>query len=153
MDQVYNQEFTLLLVNVLSYLVQARFHSCVGLAIGVWLLVSFSISLFHLFSTYFLITIRIHIGISYPTFAHLFMMLVWSYHWWFIYPFVMLLIWEWTHYNSWYNCNKKMKLTYKQRFRIFSLPYMEMNGYYHHRKWYWTLTNVVTVDLTHIDLI
>jgi hypothetical protein len=31
-----------------------------------------------------------------------FMMPIWSYHQWFGYPFVTLLVHEWAHYNPWY---------------------------------------------------
>jgi hypothetical protein len=32
-----------------------------------------------------------------------FTMLMWSYHWWFGHPFVTFPMWEWVHYNPWYN--------------------------------------------------
>jgi hypothetical protein len=155
MEQVYKQEFTSLLINVLSYLVQARFHSCVGLAIGVWLLVRFSIPSFHLFFTHFLITIRIHIGTSYICIS--FMMLVWSYHWWFIYSFVMLLMWDWTHYNPWYtskyHCNRKWSSHTNRDFPSFPCHTWRWMGIIIIEDDFWNLTNVVTDDSTRINLI
>jgi hypothetical protein len=74
------------------------------------------------------------------------MMLVWSHHWWFGYPFVMLPMREWVHYNRWYaskyHCNyriRKWNSHTKKGFSPFPPPYTNMNGYCHHHKWFLNL--------------
>jgi hypothetical protein len=72
-----------------------------------------------------------------------FAMLVWSYHRWFVYPFAMLSMWGWTHYNPWYisryHCNYwigEWSSCIERGFPHFPLPYMEMNRYCHHQRWF-----------------
>jgi len=86
-----------------------------------------------------------------------FMMLMWSYHRWFEYPFVMLPVREWAHYSPWYA--SKYRYNYhieewssctKRGFLPFSLPHMEMSKCCHHQKQF---SNIVIVDLTRTDLV
>jgi len=72
-----------------------------------------------------------------------FMMPMWSYHWWFGYPFVTLPMQEWMHCNPWYV--SKYHHTYPIRewnsctnrgLSAFSPPHMKMSGYCHHQKWF-----------------
>ncbi len=69
------------------------------------------------------------------------MILMWSYHWWFGYPFVMLPMQEWRHCNPWYALRyyynyhiRKWSSHTKRGFLAFPLPHMKMNGYCHHQK-------------------
>ncbi len=63
--------FTLFLVNAHSNVMWIRLCSCASPTIGAWLLVYPNILSFHLSSTHFLITLRIHISIPHPMVAHL----------------------------------------------------------------------------------
>jgi len=49
---------------------QAHLHSCVGLGVGVWLLIRLTTPTFHLSSVHFFITLHIHLGLPHPTIAH-----------------------------------------------------------------------------------
>jgi hypothetical protein len=69
-----------------------------------------------------------------------FTMSMWSNHQWFGDPFIMLLVWEWAHYNPWYiskySCSYRVKEwnSCKERsFPLFFLPYTKTNGYCHHQ--------------------
>jgi hypothetical protein len=68
-------------------------------------------------------------------------MLMSSYHWWFGFPFVMLHVWEWVHYNPWYaskdHCNYWIGewSSHTQRgFSPFPPPHRKTNGYCHHQR-------------------
>ncbi len=70
-----------------------------------------------------------------------FMMSVWSYHWWFGYPFATLLVGEWMHSNPWYVLKyhysyrvEKWSSHIEKGFSPFPPPHMEMNGYCHHQR-------------------
>jgi len=87
-------------------------------------------------------------------------MSVWSYHWWFGYPFAMLLMWEWVHCNPWYT----LKYYCNYRIRKWSSCIEEVSHLFlHHtgkqmdifitKNSFWTLANVVIIDPTHIDLV
>jgi hypothetical protein len=70
MDHLHKQEFASLLVDIPSDIVQARFHSCVGPGVNVWLLIHPITPAFCL-STHFLITLRTRLNFLHPTIAHL----------------------------------------------------------------------------------
>ncbi len=50
---------------------QTRFHSCVGLGVGAWLLPRFITLAFCLSSTHFFTTLRTCLGLPHPTITHL----------------------------------------------------------------------------------
>jgi hypothetical protein len=109
MSNYMNRNKKSLLVNIFSNVMWTCFHSYAGLAIGVWLLTYLNTPSFHLSSTHFLIMLRIHLNIPHFTITHFSWYKKWSYHWWFGYPFVTLLMWEWVHCSPWcasrYHCN------------------------------------------------
>lgn len=142
MDQLHKQEFTLLLVNVPSYVMQTHFYFYVLPSTKAWLLVYLNIFSTHLSSTHFFYSISYLYWYITSYICASFMILMWSYHWWFMYLFIMLFMWEWTHYNSWYvlkyccnYCNKKWNSHIEKCFSPFLLPHIETNGYCHHQKW------------------
>jgi hypothetical protein len=132
-DQLHEQKFLSLLANTLLGVMWTHFHSCVGLAIGAWLLTCLNTPSFHLSSTHFFIMLCICFGIPHPMVTHL---LVWSHHQWFGYPFSMLPMWMNTLQPM--ICFKislqllcwRMELTYKK----FSSPYTKTNGYCCHQR-------------------
>jgi hypothetical protein len=63
MDQLHEHEFTLLLTNVVSIIVQARIRSYASPIVGAWLLTHLSTPSFHLSSAHFLTTLCIHFSI------------------------------------------------------------------------------------------
>jgi hypothetical protein len=71
MDQLHEQEFTLLLTNVPLDVVRACLHSCTSLTIGAWLLAHPNTLSFHLAFAHFLITLYIHLGIPHAIIVHL----------------------------------------------------------------------------------
>jgi hypothetical protein len=87
-------------------------------------------------------------------------MSVWSYHQWFGYPFAMLFMWEWVHCNPWYT----LKYCCSYRIRKWNSCTEEVSHLFLHHtgNWmdifitknsFWTLTNVVIIDPTHINLV
>jgi hypothetical protein len=70
MDQLHEQEFTLLLANVPLNVVQAHLHSCIGLTTRVWLLDRLNTPSFCLSSIHFLIALCIHLNIPDPIIVH-----------------------------------------------------------------------------------
>jgi hypothetical protein len=44
-----------------------------------------------------------HFGLPKSTVCPSFTMSIWSYHWWSMYPFVSMPLWEWSYNSSWYN--------------------------------------------------
>jgi hypothetical protein len=85
---------------------------------------------------------------------------MWSYHQWFGYPFVTLLVWKWVHCNPLYifkyycNCHVgKWSSCTKRGFPPFPSPYTKMSRYYHHQRGFWTLVNIITTNSTLIYLI
>jgi len=97
MEQLHKHEFISLLIDALSSVLQAHFHSYVSSAIGAWFLIHLSNPSFCLSFTHFLMALLIHFGIPHFIASHLS-----RYHWWLRYPFAMLPMWEWAHCNSWY---------------------------------------------------
>ncbi len=72
-----------------------------------------------------------------------FTMSMWSYHQWFGYPFAMLFMLEWAHYNPRYAsrycysyCVREWSSCIERSFPPFPLPYMETSGYYCHHRWF-----------------
>jgi hypothetical protein len=68
-------------------------------------------------------------------------MLVWSYHWWFGYPFPTLPMQEWVHYNPWcasrYRCShhiEKWNSHTERSFFVFPSPHTKTNGYCFHQR-------------------
>ncbi len=70
MDQLHEQEFTLLLIDALLNVVWAHLCSCAGPTIGAWFSTCPSTPSFYLSSTYFFITFRIRFGIPHHIFLH-----------------------------------------------------------------------------------
>ncbi len=86
---------------------------------------------------------------------HIFMLLVWTSHWWFRCALALVPMWEWMFYNSryfsWYYCNYCFeKWNSKKGSHLFlghtwwqvDILIMKNN--------FWTLTNLVIVDPTHL---
>jgi hypothetical protein len=104
--------------------------------VGTWLLVCLTTLAFRLSSAHFFTTLRTHFGLQHPIMAHLFTVLVWSYHWWFRYAFASVPMWEWTFNNprhiSGYYCNycfRKWNICLEGVFPPFLLPHSSMSGY------------------------
>jgi hypothetical protein len=89
-----------------------------------------------------------------------FMMLVWSYHQWFEYWFVTLLMWEWTHCSPWY------ALRYHYNYRIGKWAHVQRKVFHlfprHTQRWvdivitinnFRTLVDFVIVDSIRLDLV
>jgi hypothetical protein len=70
MMQLYEQEFTLFLIDVLLDVVQAHFHSYASLATRTWLLVCPSTLSFHLSFAHFFTTFSICFNIPHSTIVH-----------------------------------------------------------------------------------
>jgi hypothetical protein len=140
MDQLHEQEFISLLVNAPSNVGQTCFHSCASPTTGAWLLTRLSTLSFHLSSTFsYNIPYVFQYTTSYSSIS--FMMQMWSYHWWFGYPFTTSPVREWTHYNPWYtlkyHCNyriEKWSSHTKKGFSPFPSPHMKTSGYHHHQR-------------------
>jgi hypothetical protein len=71
MDQLHEQEFTSILINVLLDVAQTFFHSYVGPIAGAWLLAHHIIPSFYLSFAHFLITLYIRFGIPHLTILHI----------------------------------------------------------------------------------
>jgi hypothetical protein len=69
-EQLHEQEFTSLQIDVLLNVVWTHLHSNIGPTIGAWLLVFPSTPSFHLSCTHFFTTLYIHLSIPYPTIPH-----------------------------------------------------------------------------------
>ncbi len=86
-----------------------------------------------------------------------FTMLIWSYHWWFRYPFIMLPMREWVHCNPWYvsrypcnYCIEKWSPHTKRGFSPFPPPHTKTQvDVVITRDNFRTLADVVIVDPTH----
>jgi hypothetical protein len=70
------------------------------------------------------------------------MVLVWSYHWWSRYSFVLVLLWEWSYnspqYISRYYCSycfEEWSTCSKGGLPPFPSPHVTMSGYFYHHKW------------------
>jgi hypothetical protein len=70
MDQLHKQEFTSLLAVVPSNVVRAHLLSYVSLVARAWFLAHPNTLSFHLSSTHFFITLRIHFDIPHPIVPH-----------------------------------------------------------------------------------
>jgi len=90
-----------------------------------------------------------------------FTMLIWSYHWWFGYPFIMLPMREWVHCNPWYvsrypcnYCIEKWSPHTKRGFSPFPPPHTKTQvDIVITRNNFRTLADVVIVDSTHPNLV
>jgi hypothetical protein len=90
-----------------------------------------------------------------------FTMLIWSYHLWFGYPFIMLPMREWLHSNPWYvsrypcnYCIEKWSPHTKRSFSPFPPPHTKTQvDIVITRDNFRTLADVVIVDLTHPNLV
>ncbi len=116
-----------------------RFYACP--TTKAWLLAcpstpSFCLSFAHFFY-------NISYSFQYTTFYIYtsFTMSMWSYHWWFWYPFAMLPMQEWTHYNPWYilrylcsYCIGESNPCIERGFSLFPPPHTKTNGYCHHQR-------------------
>jgi len=71
MDQLHEQEFTSLIVDVPTDVVRACLCFCANLAVGAWLLAHLSTPSFRLSSAHFLTTLCIFLGIPHPIVSHL----------------------------------------------------------------------------------
>jgi len=78
-----------------------------------------------------------------------FMMLLWSYHWWFGYPFAMLPVQEWVHCNPWYvsrYCwNYRIKKWNSCTQRWMDIVIIRNN--------FCTLADIIIANPSHIDLV
>jgi hypothetical protein len=71
-----------------------------------------------------------------------FMVLVWSYHWRFRYPFALMPMWEWMYNNSihtlGYYCNnyfKEWNTCSEGGLPPFPSPHSTMNEYFYYQRW------------------
>ncbi len=71
-----------------------------------------------------------------------FIVLVWSYHWWFKYPFVLMPMWEWPYNNPWYilqyyhnYCFREWNTCPEWAFPPFPSSHLMTSGYLYHQKW------------------
>jgi hypothetical protein len=71
-----------------------------------------------------------------------FTMLVWSYHWWSRYPFMLAPLWEWTYSSSQYTlryyynyCFGEWSTCLEGGLLTFTSPHLTTNGYPYHQKW------------------
>jgi hypothetical protein len=71
MDQLHEQKFISLIIDVLSDVVRACFRSYASLVIRAWLLAHPSTPSFYLYSAHFLTTFHICLGIPHPIVPHL----------------------------------------------------------------------------------
>jgi len=71
MEQLHEQEFTFLLVDVLSDVMQTCICSCVGIVVGVWLLVHLNTLSFCFSFVHFLTTLHFFFSIPHPIIVHL----------------------------------------------------------------------------------
>jgi hypothetical protein len=71
MDQLHEQKFTSLLVDVSLDVVRTRLHFYVRLIVRAWLLTCSNTFSFHLSFAHFLITLPIHFNILHPIIVHL----------------------------------------------------------------------------------
>ncbi len=84
-------------------------------------------------------------------------LLICTYHWWFGYPLVSMLVREWTHYSPWYSwgyCHNhyfgKWNTHTKSDFPPLSCHIQWWVDILITKDGFWTLTYVVIVDLIHL---
>jgi hypothetical protein len=71
-----------------------------------------------------------------------FTMSMWSYHWLFRYPSILVSLWEWTYISPWHilryycmYCFGKWTTCLKVSFSPFPSSHPTMNGYHYHQIW------------------
>jgi hypothetical protein len=70
-DCLYEQEFASLLIDVLLDIMQAHFHSSVGVGANAWLLTHPTTLTFRLFLADFIITLHVRLDLPHPMVIHL----------------------------------------------------------------------------------
>ncbi len=115
-----------------------HFYSCVGLGVGAWLLTHQHF--IYRKPTFLQQYVPIWLVTSYSC-PH-FTMSIWSYHWWFRYPFALMLLWEWMYNTSQHTlryccsyCFGKWNTCLEGGFPPFPSPHPMINGYPYHQIW------------------